>query len=49
MNRYLFILIILFSNVNAKAQSFVWAKAMGGTKSDYSASVAVDAAGTFIQ
>ncbi len=45
MNRYLFILIILFSNVNAKAQSFVWAKAMGGTKSDYSASVAVDAAG----
>ncbi|MBK7387821.1 MAG: T9SS type A sorting domain-containing protein [Bacteroidetes bacterium] len=45
MNRYLFILIILFSNVYAKAQSFVWAKAMGGTKSDYSASVAVDAAG----
>lgn len=45
MNRYLFILIILFSNVNAKAQSFVWAKAMGGTKSDYSASVAVDASG----
>ncbi|MBL0071919.1 MAG: T9SS type A sorting domain-containing protein [Bacteroidetes bacterium] len=45
MIRYVYILIILFSNVYANAQSFVWAKAMGGTKSDYSASVAVDAAG----
>lgn len=45
MNRYLIILITLFTNLNAVAQSFVWARAMGGNKSDYSASVAVDAAG----
>ena len=39
---YLFYILIL---ANANAQTFVWAKAMGGSNSDYSAAVAVDAAG----
>lgn len=46
MIRQLFILILLISTyVNAKAQTFVWAKSLGGTKSDYSASITIDGTG----
>lgn len=37
--------IFIFFSAKANAQTFVWAKTLGGTNSDYSASIAVDAAG----
>ncbi len=44
MVRYL-LYFFLFANSYTTAQTFEWAKAIGGNKSDYSASLTVDAAG----
>lgn len=43
MLRQLLIFILLIStNVKANAQTFVWAKSLGGSNIDYSASIAID-------
>jgi hypothetical protein len=46
MLRPLIILLILLSLfIDSNAQTFAWAKSLGGTNSDYSASIAIDVAG----